>query len=72
MMKVASILDGHTVAEEVSLVISPGSKQVLTTLAHNGALEVFISSGARLLESSCVLYRYGASTNHKWSFLKNL
>lgn len=53
MMKVASILDGHTVAEEVSLVISPGSKQVLTTLAHNGALEVFISSGARLLESSC-------------------
>jgi aconitate hydratase len=53
MMKVASILDGNTVAEEVSLVISPGSKQVLTSLANNGALEVFISSGARLLESSC-------------------
>lgn len=53
MMKVASILDGNTVAEEVSLVISPGSKQVLTTLAQNGALEVFISSGARILESAC-------------------
>lgn len=53
MMKVASVLDGNTVAEEVSLVISPGSKQVLTTLAQNGALEVFISSGARLLESAC-------------------
>ncbi|NLZ49002.1 MAG: aconitate hydratase [Clostridiales bacterium] len=53
MMKVASILDGNTVAEEVSLVISPGSKQVLTTMARNGALEVFISSGARILESAC-------------------
>lgn len=53
MMKVANILDGHTVHENVSLVISPGSKQVLTMLAENGALTKIIASGARILESGC-------------------
>lgn len=53
MMKVANILDGHTVYEDVSLVVSPGSKQVLTMLASNGALAKIIGSGARILESGC-------------------
>lgn len=53
MMKVANILDGHTVHENVSLVISPGSKQVLSMLAANGALTKIIASGARILESGC-------------------
>jgi aconitate hydratase len=53
LMKVANILDGHTVHEDVSLVISPGSKQVLTMLAQNGALAKLIAAGARLLESGC-------------------
>lgn len=53
MMKVANILEGHTVHEDVSLVVSPGSKQVLTMLAKNGALAKIISSGARILESGC-------------------
>lgn len=53
MMKVASILDGKTIAEDVSLVISPGSKQVLNMLAENGALAKLISAGARILESAC-------------------
>ena len=53
MMKVANILDGHTVHEDVSLVVSPGSKQVLTMLASNGALAKIIASGARILESGC-------------------
>ena len=53
MMKVAAILDGQTVAENVSLVISPGSKQVLTMLASNGALAKMIAAGARILESAC-------------------
>ncbi len=53
MMKVANILDGHTVHENVSLVISPGSKQVLAMLAANGALTKIIASGARILESGC-------------------
>jgi aconitate hydratase len=53
LMKVASILEGKTVAENVSLVIAPGSKQVLTMLAENGALAKIIASGARILESGC-------------------
>ena len=53
MMKVADILDGKTVAEHVSLVISPGSRQVLNMLAQNGALSKIVSSGARVLECGC-------------------
>ncbi|WP_353092612.1 aconitate hydratase [Tissierella praeacuta] len=53
LMKVADILDGKTIAEDVSLVISPGSKQVLNMLAANGGLAKLISAGARILESGC-------------------
>ena len=53
MMKVAAILKGKTVAPDVSLVISPGSKQVLTMLAQNGALADMVAAGARILESAC-------------------
>ena len=53
MMKVAAILKGKTVAENVSLTISPGSKQVLTMLSQNGALADMIAAGARILESAC-------------------
>lgn len=53
LMKVANILEGHTVAEEVSLVISPGSKQVLNMLAENGSLAKMIDAGARILECGC-------------------
>ncbi|MBZ2174544.1 aconitate hydratase [Schnuerera sp. xch1] len=53
LMKVAKILEGKTIAENVSLVISPGSKQVLNMLAENGALAKLISAGARILESGC-------------------
>jgi aconitate hydratase len=53
MMKVAAVLKGKTVNPEVSLVISPGSKQVLTMLAQNGALGDMVAAGARILESAC-------------------
>ncbi len=53
MMKVASILKGKTVNPDVSLVISPGSKQVLSMLAQNGALADMVAAGARILESAC-------------------
>ncbi|MCY6371943.1 aconitate hydratase [Clostridium ganghwense] len=53
MMKVAGILEGHTVHEDVSLVIGPGSKQVLNMIAENGALSKMIASGARIIESGC-------------------
>lgn len=53
MMRAASIIDGKTVSEDVSLVIAPGSKQVLTMLAKNGAMEALVTAGARILESAC-------------------
>lgn len=53
MMRVAAALKGRTVPPEVSLVISPGSKQVLAELARNGALGDMVSAGARILESAC-------------------
>lgn len=53
MMKVAYILKGKTVHPDVSLAIAPGSKQVLTMLAENGALADMIAAGARILESAC-------------------
>ncbi|MDP4146072.1 MAG: aconitate hydratase [Bacillota bacterium] len=53
LMKVAEILEGRTVHENVSLVIAPGSKQVLTMLAENGALAKMVAAGARILESAC-------------------
>lgn len=53
LMKVAKILKGKKVHPEVSLVIAPGSRQVVEMLARNGALADIISSGARLLENGC-------------------
>ena len=53
LCNVASILEGKKVHPDVSLTVSFGSKQVLNMLALNGALATLISSGARLLESTC-------------------
>ncbi|QRN85855.1 aconitate hydratase [Clostridia bacterium] len=53
LMRVASILKGKMVHPDVSLVISPGSRQVYKMLADNGALGILIESGARILESAC-------------------
>lgn len=53
LMRVAQILEGQVVNPEVSLVISPGSRQVYKMLADNGALATFIAAGARILESAC-------------------
>lgn len=53
MMRVASILKGHTVHPDVSLTIGCGSKQVYNMLALNGALADMIAAGARILECAC-------------------
>lgn len=53
LMKVADILDGKKVAENVSLVISPGSSKILIKLAENGALAKMIKAGARIIENAC-------------------
>lgn len=53
MLRVASMLKGKTVADSVSLSVSPGSKQVLSMLADCGALSDILASGARVLECAC-------------------
>lgn len=53
LMSVANILKGKTMDPSLSLVVSPGSKQVLQMIAKNGALSDIIASGARILESTC-------------------
>ena len=53
LMKVAQILKNKKVHKDVSLVIAPGSRQVMEMLARNGALADIINSGARILENSC-------------------
>ena len=53
LMRVAKILKGHKVNKNVSLVIAPGSRQVMEMIARNGALGDIISSGARVLENAC-------------------
>lgn len=53
LMKVAKILKGKKVHNDVSLVIAPGSRQVMEMIARNGALADIISAGARILENSC-------------------
>jgi len=53
MMRVARVLKGKTVHPDVSLVIAPGSRQVLGMLAANGALADMIQAGARITETAC-------------------
>jgi aconitate hydratase len=53
MKAVASALRGNSVAEGVSLLINPGSKQVYEMLARKGLVADMIAAGARMIESSC-------------------
>ena len=53
LMTVARMVKGKTLPPGVSLGIAPGSRQVLSAIARNGALSDLIAFGARILESSC-------------------
>lgn len=50
---VAQILKGKTIAENLHLTISPGSRQVVDHLAESGELRYLIDAGARVLENAC-------------------
>jgi aconitate hydratase len=50
---VAEILKQGTVPSNVSLIIAPGSRQVLLDLTACGALETMIRAGARIVETAC-------------------
>ncbi|HEX4744055.1 MAG TPA: aconitate hydratase [Candidatus Limnocylindria bacterium] len=53
LMIAAKMLDGRRVHPDVSLVISPGSRQAFLMAELAGAIENFIEAGARILESAC-------------------
>ena len=50
---VAGILDGKTIAPNVSFVVAPGSKQVLRMIADDGHLAKLVAAGARVAETAC-------------------
>ncbi len=49
----SEIIKGQVVHPEVSLVVAPGSRQVLLNLTRDGIIEELVRSGARILESAC-------------------
>lgn len=53
LRQVSQILSGHRVDSATDVMLSPGSKQVLTLLAREGMVEPLLASGVRLLECSC-------------------
>ena len=50
---VASILKGNKINDNVSLTISPGSRQVVDHLIESKELSYLIKAGARILENTC-------------------
>ena len=53
LMIAARVLKGKKVHPDVSFAVLPGSRQVYSMIARNGALADIISAGARVLESAC-------------------
>jgi aconitate hydratase len=53
LVRVAKMLEGKTVHPGVSFVVTPGSKQVVQTIARDGWLAPLIAAGARLVEPTC-------------------
>lgn len=53
LMAAASLLKGKRIHGDVSLTISPGSRQALQMITQNGALADLVSAGARVLECTC-------------------
>ncbi|MBI5409641.1 MAG: aconitate hydratase [Nitrospirae bacterium] len=53
LMLAARMLKNQKAHPDVSLTISPGSRQAFQMISKNGALEILISAGARVLECAC-------------------
>ncbi len=50
---VANALKGKTINENVSMTISPGSRQVVEHMVDSGEMNYLVQAGARILENSC-------------------
>ena len=53
LMKAAYMLKGRKVHKDVSVGLSPGSRQIVSELIKNGAWLDIMSAGVRILESGC-------------------
>ena len=53
MLTVSNMLKGKKISDDLSMSVSPGSRQVFTMLSDRGALSDLISAGARVLECAC-------------------
>ncbi|MEW6188411.1 MAG: aconitate hydratase [Thermodesulfobacteriota bacterium] len=53
LKSVATLLAGKPIHPGLSLLINPGSREVMKALAEKGDLGALLASGARLLESAC-------------------
>ena len=53
LLTVAAMLKGRTARPEVSLVVAPGSRQVLENISRGDALYELIAAGARIDEAAC-------------------
>jgi len=53
LIAAAKMLKGKKVHSDVSLTISPGSRQTLQMITASGALSDLVSAGARILECTC-------------------
>ena len=53
LMTVARVLKGKRISPTVALTVSPGSRQVLRTVARDDGLDAMLAAGARLLEVAC-------------------
>jgi len=53
LLIVAKILEGRVVHPDVSLTVTPGSRQAYLMADVSGAIASFVGSGARILESAC-------------------
>ncbi len=53
MKSVASVLRGKAVAEDVNLLVNPGSRQVYEMITKEGFTADMIAAGARMIEVSC-------------------
>jgi len=53
LLTTAAVLDGKTVPPGMSLVVSPGSKQVFERITRSGDMAKIIGYGARFHESAC-------------------
>ncbi|MDK1031527.1 MAG: aconitate hydratase, partial [Planctomycetia bacterium] len=53
ILTVAAMLKGRKVPRDVTLLVAPGSRQVLQHIARAGALQDLIAAGARVAEPAC-------------------